>query len=69
MNKIDARGMSCPQPVLLVKQSLSGGTPPVEVIVDNQTAKNNILRFLKNAGYGNVTTKDQGEDIVILGKK
>ncbi len=69
MIKLDARGLSCPQPVLLVKHATGGATPSLEVIVDNATAKNNICRFLKSAGYTHVTTSDMGEDTHIIGKK
>ncbi len=69
MIKLDARGMSCPQPVLLVKNALGSGQPSVEVMVDNVTAKNNIFRFLNSAGYTQITSTDVGEDTLIIGKK
>lgn len=51
MLQIDARGMSCPQPVLMTKEALIENPSGVEVIVDNNTAKNNIERYAKNQGY------------------
>ena len=50
--KIDARGLSCPQPALLIHQalnSMSGGT--VEVLVDSPTARDNVVRKAENAGW------------------
>ena len=44
---IDARGMSCPQPVILTKQALESHTE-VTVIVDNDTAVENIKRLAAN---------------------
>lgn len=49
--EIDACGLSCPQPVLLVQKALQqqphGGT----IVVDDRTAKENVLRYAENAGY------------------
>lgn len=44
MNQIDARGYSCPEPVLMTKRALEKGRP-LTVLVDNQTAVQNITRF------------------------
>ena len=51
MNTLDARGYSCPEPVLMTKKALQDTGAPLEVLVDNQTARNNIERFAKNNGY------------------
>lgn len=51
MKKIDTCGMSCPQPVLMTKKALNDEKDGLDVIVDNNTAKGNVQRFLKNAGY------------------
>jgi len=68
LKQIDARGMSCPQPVLMVKKSIDGSCNKVEVIVDNNTAKNNVERFLKNSGYRiNIIQKD--DDYIVEGTK
>lgn len=67
MLKVDARGMSCPQPVLMVKQAVNGKKSDIEVIVDNNTAKQNVSRFLKSSGYSKLDYSDAGEDIIIRG--
>ena len=46
---VDARGCSCPQPVLMTKKALEKESS-FEVLVDNNTAKNNILRFAQSQG-------------------
>lgn len=69
MIKVDARGMSCPQPVLMVKKSLGKDAKAIEILVDNATAQNNITRFLKNEGFSKIEYKTQGEDTLILGNK
>lgn len=47
---IDARKLSCPQPVIRVKQALEQGITDCTVLVDNDAAKENIVRFAENAG-------------------
>ena len=43
---VDARGLSCPQPVLETKAALdSAGEGTVEVLVDTVTSRENVLRL------------------------
>ena len=56
MNQVDARGYSCPEPVLMTKNALKNGTPLV-VLVDNETPLQNVRRFAANNGY-QVTWKE-----------
>ena len=51
MPVIDARGLSCPQPVLMTKEALNKNKPPIKVLVDDRTPLQNIMRFASNAGY------------------
>ncbi len=60
MNQIDARGYSCPEPVLMTKQALQKGRP-LRVMVDNRTAVQNITRFAQNNKYV-VKCKEVGSD-------
>ena len=60
MNQVDARGYSCPEPVLMTKNALKNGTPLV-VLVDNETPLQNVRQFAANNGY-QVTWKEVGED-------
>ena len=59
MNQVDARGYSCPEPVLMTKNALKNGTPLV-VLVDNETPLQNVRRFAANNGY-QVSWKEVGE--------
>jgi selenium metabolism protein YedF len=48
---VDARGLACPQPVLLTKKILDEAALHVfTVLVDNETAKENVSRFARNQG-------------------
>lgn len=64
MKKVDTCGMSCPQPVLMTKKALQENPKGVDIIVDNNTAKGNVERFLKNSGY-NIEIKENGETYII----
>lgn len=51
---IDARGRSCPEPVMLAKQGLTqAGGEQLTVLVDTAVARENVARFLR------VATKQQ----------
>ncbi len=66
--KIDARGISCPQPVLMTKNALINNPKEVEITVDNATAKNNVERYMKQSGYS-VSSKNKEDDFILYGKK
>lgn len=46
---VDARGLACPQPVLLTRAALREGSA-VLTIVDNETAQQNVTRMAEKAG-------------------
>ncbi|MBI9011207.1 MAG: sulfurtransferase TusA family protein [Clostridiales bacterium] len=48
---IDTSGLSCPEPVLKTKQAIKNQPTSLEVIVDNNTALQNVKRFLENNKY------------------
>ena len=51
IDTIDARGLACPQPVLQTKKALETGiSGSLRVLVDNTTAKENVMRFARNQG-------------------
>jgi len=53
---VDARGLPCPQPVVLVRKALealaSGGKDggEITVLVDNDTARDNVVRYASYVG-------------------
>ncbi len=49
MQVVDARGLACPQPVILAKQAVEKHRS-VEVIVDDTIARENIRRMAKKLG-------------------
>ncbi|TFG91295.1 MAG: sulfurtransferase-like selenium metabolism protein YedF [Syntrophobacterales bacterium] len=49
MLEIDARGLACPQPVIMTKKAIEAGKDCV-VIVDNEAARENVCRMAKSQG-------------------
>lgn len=47
---VDARGLSCPQPVILSQKAIAKGDFPIEVFVDTVTSRENVRRMAENKG-------------------
>jgi selenium metabolism protein YedF len=47
--EIDARGLNCPEPVMLAKKAIEDGGDCV-IIVDNEAARDNVCRMAKSQG-------------------
>ncbi len=62
MNKkvVDTRGCGCPEPVLMTKRAVGADVNALQVLVDNNTSKENVSRFARSQGYSVevVTTED-----------
>ena len=58
---VDARGRSCPEPVLMTKKALAQQSGRLQVLVDNQVAVDNITRFAQNKGLA-VRVENKGSD-------
>ncbi|MDP3386368.1 MAG: sulfurtransferase-like selenium metabolism protein YedF [Eubacteriales bacterium] len=63
MKSIDARGLACPQPVILTKKALDVNEN-VTTIVDNETAKLNLMKLAKSLGC-EVAIKEGSDQIEI----
>ncbi len=68
MSKIvDARGLSCPQPVLLTLQEIrSREAGEVEVLVDTDTSKENVSRAATSQGWQVKQVMPEGEGYRVL---
>lgn len=58
---VDARGLSCPQPVILTRQAIKQGTFPIEVLVDTVTSRDNVTRAAQKLGCAVQTSEAGGE--------
>lgn len=67
---VDARGFSCPQPVLMTLQEIKK-TPKgeIEVLVDTDTSKENVSRAATSQGWRVDKVAQEGEGYRILIKK
>lgn len=65
--RIDARGLSCPQPVILVKRAIEKmGRGILEVLVDTATARENVSRLARSAGFQVTGEEKAGEFLLRL---
>lgn len=63
---VDARGYSCPMPVIMVQKAVKDGNPDkLEVLVDNQCSLENVTRYAGNQGY-QVESRREGEDFRLV---
>lgn len=65
---VDARGLSCPQPVIMTLDEIKKGTDKqIEVLVDTDTSKENVMRAAESQGcrVGQVTEEGEGYRIAI----
>lgn len=51
MKIVDARGKTCPQPVILTKKEVDLGENEIITIVDNETSKLNVIKFGSKFNY------------------
>ena len=47
---VDARGLSCPQPVILARKAVQAGEFPIEVLVETVTSRENVRRASEKLG-------------------
>jgi tRNA 2-thiouridine synthesizing protein A len=65
MDTIDARGLSCPQPVILTQKAVSEGKKNFEVIVDSEVCLENVTRFIKGKFKVEPAVRKDGDSTVI----
>jgi len=63
MKQIDTRGLSCPQPVVLVNRAIKEGGD-FEVLLDSEVSRENVLRLLKRNGLKS-EEKASGEEFTL----
>jgi len=67
MEKVDARKLACPAPVLMTKEAVENKQPEeIQVIVDNEASSQNVTRFLESQSYA-VTVESEGTEFKLTG--
>ncbi|MCX7724265.1 MAG: sulfurtransferase TusA family protein [Thermodesulfovibrio sp.] len=58
---VDARGLSCPEPVLLTFEAIKKiGKGEIEILVDTDTSRENVSRAAQSMGW-QITNVEQKE--------
>jgi len=67
---VDARGLSCPQPVLMTLDEIKkSGRGEIVVLVDTDTSKENVSRAAASQGWDVKDVQAEGEGYrMVLGK-
>jgi len=68
--EVDARGLACPQPVVMAKKALDE-TPEGEilVLVDTENARDNVVRLAESQGCTATSTEAAGSFTVAIKKR
>ena len=64
MQKIDCSGMKCPLPVITVKRALDSGAQGLEIVVDNDIARQNVVKLLASYGIKATCVQQDNKHIV-----
>ena len=61
MKSVDCRGLNCPEPVIKTKQAMAEMPgADLKIIVDNEIARENVLRFARNQGRSTDWVEENG---------
>jgi TusA-related sulfurtransferase len=64
---VDARGLSCPEPIIMTLQEIkSGRSTEIVVLVDTDTSKENVTRAASSYGWRTKAISQDGEGYRIL---
>nr|WP_317282563.1 sulfurtransferase TusA family protein [uncultured Sellimonas sp.] len=65
MKEVDARGLSCPEPIMLTAEALKESGEPVKVLVSEPHQRMNVEKYAKDHGK-KVTVKEKGSEFEIV---
>jgi TusA-related sulfurtransferase len=66
---VDARGLSCPEPVVRTRKALAAlAEGRVDVLVDTVTSRENVSRYARSQGW-TAEVKDEGDHFVVSLRK
>ncbi len=61
MKQLDAKGLSCPEPVIMLRKAMMTKENAYEIVVDNSTSKENVTRYAEHQGYKVTVSEQHGE--------
>jgi len=62
---VDARGLSCPEPVIRARRAIEAGAFPIDVLVDTVTSRENVRRMAEKAGL-HVRVEKIGDEFKLI---
>lgn len=65
MVEVDARGLSCPEPIMLTAEALKNEKDPIKVLVSEPAQKENVEKYAKSQGK-KATSKEVGDEFEIV---
>ena len=66
MKEVDARGLSCPEPLMLTADALKGATEAVKVLVTEPHQRMNVEKYAKDYGKTPVSSENDGYFEVVI---
>lgn len=61
MKLLDARGLSCPEPIIMLRNEMNSSAVAYQIIVDNTAARENVTRYAHHQGYQVEVSEKGGE--------
>ncbi|MBQ1241595.1 MAG: sulfurtransferase TusA family protein [Oscillospiraceae bacterium] len=68
MTTVDARGLSCPEPVMMTSKAMLTKENEYVILVDNTCSRENVTRFAEHQGYS-VSVDEKGGEFTLTLKK
>ena len=63
--QVDARGFSCPQPVIMARKAIRQGEFPIEMLEETVTSRENVRRMAEKAGV-QVEVQEAGDEFKLI---
>ncbi len=64
VTRLDARGLSCPEPVIMIRKAMMSKDACYEMVVDNPASRENVTRYAQHQGY-RVSVSEQGGEYTL----
>ena len=68
MKLLDARGLSCPEPGIMIRKAMMSKEAAYEMIVDNISSKDNVTGYAVHQGYTVSVSEQSGEFTLVMNK-
>ena len=66
MREVDARGLSCPEPLMLTAEAIKSDNSPVKVLVTEPHQKMNVEKYAKDHGRKTVSEETADGFAVVI---